>query len=182
MAASPQTCYSAGVTCRTLAQISARPTLKTLRTKLVLTPGPVLRGNRILVADDDEALRAILNLGLTRAGHEVTTVADGQAAWDALVKETFDLLVTDHDMPHLQGLDLIRRVRVVSSRLPIILMSGSMPWHEDDLQGLLRPGVTLEKPFTLSAMIVHVHTLLSLSMASYVAVPVPRGLPAAAAT
>ena len=119
--------------------------------------------NHILVADDDDAMRKIITLGLGQAGHRVSTVCDGEAAWDALCTRPYDLVITDHDMPRMKGLDLVRRLRFISSQVPVILMSGFMPWHEGDLQGLLRPGITLDKPFSLTALMSHVHNLLTLS-------------------
>jgi DNA-binding response OmpR family regulator len=58
-------------------------------------------------------------------------------------------MITDHDMPRLSGLDLIRRVRAVPSDMPVIMISGQMPWEELDFPELLPQGTALAKPFSV---------------------------------
>ena len=152
--------YSAGVTTGT--SLEAAP----LRAPLLLSQSALgtmdgKSDQRVLVAEDDPVIRGLLHRLLSGAGYAVTAVPDGEAAWDAVNRGSVDLLVTDHDMPRLLGLDLIRRLRSFSHRLPIVFMSGSMPWHTTDLKGLLRPGITLEKPFQGAVLIAHVQALLA---------------------
>ena len=66
---------------------------------------------KILIVDDDPALRRILVTQLARAGHEVREAADGQSAWELLQREPIRLIVTDWMMPVMDGPELIRRVR-----------------------------------------------------------------------
>ena len=79
----------------------------------------------VLCADDDPALRFTVAKLLTRAGYEVTTVKDGAEAWEALQVERFDLLITDQEMPRLDGLGLVAKARLHGLRLPAILVTGS---------------------------------------------------------
>jgi len=113
----------------------------------------------ILVADDDEDIRKLLTATLGREGYQVSCTKDGEEAWAQLNLSPVDLLITDHDMPVLKGLDLLRRLRRHSLRLPVILMSGYMPWNEVDLD-TLTPGVALPKPFSISVLRERVRELL----------------------
>ena len=66
---------------------------------------------RVLLADDDEFMRALLDLVLREAGHEVNAVADGVAAWEAFAAAPPPLVVLDWEMPGLDGLEVCRRIR-----------------------------------------------------------------------
>jgi DNA-binding response OmpR family regulator len=99
------------------------------------------------MVDDDSFTRKLVALVLGRVGYRVDCADDGEAGWDALCADRFDLMITDQDMPRLTGLDLLRRMRTSLIRLPVILASGRIPWHEPDLLRLLPPGLALAKPF-----------------------------------
>src|SRR4029077_4503386 len=83
------------------------------------------RPERILVADDDGSVRALLRALLDRAGYDVVEVADGDAALAAVAtKGPIDLLVLDVNMPRRDGIEVTRRLRSQHSTelLPIILV------------------------------------------------------------
>jgi DNA-binding response OmpR family regulator len=119
----------------------------------------------ILVVDDDPSVRYVVTALLQRAGFRVTEAEDGEAAWEALQATSFDLLVTDHNMPRLTGLDLLRRIRAKAMVLPTLLISAAIPWDEADLPRLLEPGAVLSKPFSLAGLLACVHPLLAESPA-----------------
>jgi DNA-binding response OmpR family regulator len=119
----------------------------------------------ILLVDDDSAVRGTMAIVLERAGYRVGCAEDGEAGWNALCAAPSDLLITDHEMPRLTGLELLRRVRAVSRRLPAILMSGSPPRGEPDLEALLHPGAVIPKPFSIGALLAKVQELLRESLA-----------------
>ena len=79
---------------------------------------------RVLVVDDEEAVRDLIAKTLTMADYEVNTASDGQAALDALKDADFDLLITDLRMPGMDGLTVIRQARRLSPSLPIIIITG----------------------------------------------------------
>jgi len=87
------------------------------------------RLQRILVADDDEALRYLIFRVLVSEGYEVSMAFDGENAWDKLRTKDFDLLLTDSDMPRLKGPELIKRMREHGIEMPVILTSGAFS-HE----------------------------------------------------
>ncbi|MBK9991864.1 MAG: response regulator transcription factor [Verrucomicrobia bacterium] len=115
----------------------------------------------ILVVDDVESIRDVVVAILKHAGFRVSVAQDGEMAWDALCADQFDLMITDHDMPRLTGVDLLRRVRASSLDLPVILMSGSIPYEETDLAELLRPGMAMGKPFSFAELLGNVRNVLS---------------------
>ncbi len=78
---------------------------------------------RILLADDDDVTREVLADMLAEAGHHVVEASTGRVALDRLRRAHFDVLITDVIMPEMDGLELIRAVRLVDTNLRIIAMS-----------------------------------------------------------
>jgi DNA-binding response OmpR family regulator len=80
---------------------------------------------RILVADDEPAVRNLLEMILSADGHTVTTVEDGKAALEYLKEETPDLVILDVNMPHLSGLDVCNRMKRVKrlADVPVIILT-----------------------------------------------------------
>ena len=66
---------------------------------------------RILIVDDEESIRDFLNIMLKKEGYEPTLVEDGQQALEILKKKSFDLIISDMQMPHVTGLELLRQVK-----------------------------------------------------------------------
>lgn len=78
---------------------------------------------RILLADDDAALRRVLEFKLKKNGFEVTAVADGEAALTQVKAHTFELLLADIRMPRLTGIELLEKVRTIEPALKVVLMT-----------------------------------------------------------
>ena len=83
---------------------------------------------RILYADDMRELRDLATITLGRDGHTVECVKDGQAAFGRLSAEpdSFDLLITDHHMPNMNGLELIQQVRTLPFKGKIIIFCSEL--------------------------------------------------------
>ena len=79
---------------------------------------------RILIAEDEDAVRTFLVRALESQGHEVKAVADGVQALQTLQKNTFDLLLSDIVMPELDGIALALTVSRDWPGMPIILITG----------------------------------------------------------
>jgi CheY-like chemotaxis protein len=79
---------------------------------------------RILVIDDDAAVRAAMQMVLERDGLEVNAVGDGPTGIKLVAAEDFDLVLVDLFMPGMDGLETIRQVHRHKPGLPIIIMSG----------------------------------------------------------
>jgi CheY-like chemotaxis protein len=103
----------------------------------------------ILYLDDDAMIRDIYGEVLLEAGYNVDLAEDGHAGWEALQRKKYELLITDHDMPQLTGLELAVRVRGAGIALPIIIASSSAWLTNDDAYAWLRLSSSLQKPFTL---------------------------------
>jgi two-component system cell cycle response regulator CpdR len=109
---------------------------------------------RILIAEDEEAVRALVMRALTQDGHEVVATADGAEALDVLQRERgrFDLLLTDVKMPMMDGLELALAAARDFPALPIVLMTGYADQREraSGLDALIRD--VIAKPFTLAEL------------------------------
>jgi CheY-like chemotaxis protein len=81
--------------------------------RLEVSREPSLRGIKVLVVDDDEDARDVLRAALNSYGAEVTTAAGAPQALDALASEKVDVLVSDINMPGMDGYEFIRRVRAM---------------------------------------------------------------------
>lgn len=103
---------------------------------------------RILYVDDDPTIRSLGGWVLSRLGYVVVTAADGAEAWAALNREEFQLLITDHDMPVMTGLELITQARRAGMRIPIVIASGSLNALKYRSSVALGLAACLEKPFT----------------------------------
>ncbi|MCB0407475.1 MAG: response regulator, partial [Bdellovibrionales bacterium] len=66
---------------------------------------------RVLVVDDEESIREFLEIMLKKEGYEVTCVEDGQQALDTLKKRSFDMVISDLQMPNVTGIELLRQVK-----------------------------------------------------------------------
>ena len=79
--------------------------------------------SKILIADDDQSIRTVLNQALARAGYEVNTTSNAATLWSWVQDGDGDLVITDVVMPDENGLDLIPRIRKIRPDLRIIVMS-----------------------------------------------------------
>ncbi|GMV20554.1 MAG: response regulator [Vicinamibacterales bacterium] len=79
---------------------------------------------RILVVDDEQAVRDLLAKTLTMADYDVDSAADGASAIDRLRAVEYDLLITDLKMPGMDGLSVIREARRAAPDLPVIIITG----------------------------------------------------------
>jgi DNA-binding response OmpR family regulator len=122
-------------------------------------PGSLER-KHILVIDDDPQIRRLVAAAVTRAGFLADTARDGEEGWKAICAATYDLVITDHEMPNLSGLSLIERMRTVSNEPPCILISGHLPEPDAVLRALAHRGAVLAKPFSASALIESIFELL----------------------
>jgi DNA-binding NtrC family response regulator len=78
---------------------------------------------RVLIADDDESLRRVMQMELEELGYNVVTAADGETALQLLTESRPALVITDLRMPGLSGLDLLRQIRSEHPHITVILIT-----------------------------------------------------------
>jgi len=103
---------------------------------------------RILVVDDDMDICRVNAEVLSRFGYHVDSAEDGAVAWDTLQLNSYDLLVTDNQMPKVSGIELLKKLHAVRMALPVIMATGTLPTEEFTRYPWLQPAATLLKPFT----------------------------------
>lgn len=115
---------------------------------------------RILLIDDDASLLDVLALSFEDAGHEVVTASDGQHALDRHRQKPAELLVSDVNMPRLDGYTLCRTLRESGDEVPIILLT-SRDNEIDEALGLeLGADDYVAKPFNTRVLLARVKALL----------------------
>jgi DNA-binding response OmpR family regulator len=117
---------------------------------------------RVLIAEDDDSLRRLLELRLDADGFEPLTACDGVQAL-ALMREWIpDIVVCDVMMPHLSGISVVRemREREITSSVPIVLLTARC--FDEDIQEVMNlGGVTyMAKPFDFRRLKEKLHSLL----------------------
>lgn len=116
------------------------PSDPALRRKAASMQGQNLR---VLLVEDEVALRQLAVKVLSNHGYRVTCAENGEQAWEALQGEEFDLLVTDIQMPKMTGNELVKKVLNTRPDLPVLMMSGYNPEGQVPEEVLF-----LSKPFT----------------------------------
>src|SRR3954470_8881191 len=116
-------------------------------------------GGLIALVDDEESLRETVGFALRREGHRVELFADGLEAWHSFERSLPDLVVLDILMPRMDGLELCRRLRALSERLPILFLT-SRDEEIDRVLGLeLGADDYLCKPFSVRELVARVKVL-----------------------
>jgi len=119
---------------------------------------------RILLVDDEPMLRRTLRTILEKAGHEVTEAGDGDQALLMFEEDKPDMVITDIVMPNREGVETIREMRRLDTRLPIIAMSGGGNTGGDlflRLASLLGANHTLSKPIRQAVLLEAVDACLA---------------------
>ena len=114
---------------------------------------------RVLVVDDDPAILGLVADFLAAQGHQVLRAPNGAEAREILDREFVQVLVTDLQMPVLDGLALLAHVRSSAHAIPVILVSGS--WTDDQRQQARELGAArlLAKPVDLAQLARNVEEL-----------------------
>ncbi len=120
---------------------------------------------RILIADDDLALLNVLKVKLRRAGYLITQAFDGEEAWTAARTVKFDLILSDYQMPKLNGVELFSQLRetLAYQSTPFLLMSG--PCSQYDLASIsdrLNIRSVITKPLRLNQVLKTIHECFEL--------------------
>ena len=108
---------------------------------------------KLLVVDDEKNLRLVVQKEMARQGHEVECAADGEAAWEMLEEQDFDVLLCDINMPRLDGLGLLRRTREQSQNPPEVIMLTGQATVESAIEAMkLGAYDYLTKPYRIGEL------------------------------
>jgi DNA-binding response OmpR family regulator len=121
----------------------------------------MLRGvARLLLIDDDASLLEVLRMSLVEAGHDVAVARDGAEGLSTLRERAPDLVVSDINMPRLDGYAFVRKVREAGNKVPIILLT-SRDSEIDEALGLeLGADDYVTKPFSTRVLLARILALL----------------------
>ena len=115
---------------------------------------------KLLVVDDDQKIREIISNFLTRQGYQVAQTDNGTQALRKFLEENFDLVVTDFQMPGMNGLSLTKRIHSVVPETPVIVMSGNDNIGKNKA---LNVGAAdfIQKPFVLQELLSKIRVILA---------------------
>jgi len=115
---------------------------------------------RLLLVDDEDNLRSMLEAALRHSGFEVHPVATGREAIDTVPEVDPDLIVLDVMLPDLDGFDVCKRLRQTGDRTPVLFLT-ARDATEDKVRGLTMGGDDyLVKPFSLEELVARIHAVL----------------------
>jgi DNA-binding response OmpR family regulator len=122
--------------------------------------GPAARAARILVADDEGAVRSFLRAALEAGGHRVTEAADGKEALKHALAGQTDLAIIDLIMPGQEGIETIRALRGKLPGLGIIAISGAFGGQFLKMAQMLGADAVLDKPVSAEVLLAKVAEVL----------------------
>ena len=102
---------------------------------------------KVLIADDDQTIRALLTDMLVDLGHEVVAAANGAEAVELAAREQPDAVILDFLMPKLSGIDALKAMRERGLGMPAVLLTAISDSSMRELEGFEAPDAILEKPF-----------------------------------
>ena len=116
---------------------------------------------RILLAEDDDSMRAFLAKALQNAGHDVVTFSAGAEAHECLKNDVFDLLLTDIVMPEMDGIELARRAAELDPTLKIMFITGFAAVALNPETAAPQDAKVLSKPFHLRELVAEVERMMA---------------------
>jgi two-component system OmpR family response regulator len=123
-------------------------------------------GERLLLVDDEDNLRSMLEAALRHVGFDVHPVANGRDAIDAAGDVRPDLIVLDVMLPDIDGFEVTRRLRTDGNRIPVLFLT-ARDATEDKVRGLTLGGDDyLVKPFSLEELVARINAVLRRSGAA----------------
>jgi two-component system, OmpR family, alkaline phosphatase synthesis response regulator PhoP len=122
---------------------------------------------RILLCDDEIHILRAAEFKLRRAGYDVRIASDGQEGWEAIQASKPDMLITDCQMPRLNGLGLIERVRAnpATADLPILMLTAKgFELSHEDMTLKYNVLAVIAKPFSPRELLKRVEAVLGQEM------------------
>jgi CheY-like chemotaxis protein len=123
---------------------------------------------RVLVAEDNAALAAVVRFHLERAGLQVDLARNGREAWNLLQSRSYAVVVTDQQMPEMSGSEICRRMRLDSrlADIPVLMVTAkSLELESSRLREELGVREVLPKPFSVCELMERVQDCLAAASA-----------------
>jgi DNA-binding response OmpR family regulator len=117
---------------------------------------------RILIVEDEPDIRLLNTEVLRRSGYHTDVAEDGAVAWEALQLNTYDLLLTDNNMPKMSGVGLLEKLHDAHIALPVIMATGVLPKEQLDRHPWLQIQAILLKPYTVDELLQTVVNVLAM--------------------
>jgi CheY-like chemotaxis protein len=120
--------------------------------------------SKILVAEDNPGLAHVLRFNLEHNGLDVTVAMDGVEAWDSAQTESFDLVISDHEMPGISGVELLTRIRKLPEYTgkPLLMVTAkALELDTKRLEQQLDLAAVFSKPYSPIELVDTVQRLLS---------------------
>ena len=116
----------------------------------------------VLVVDDCESIRCLLETLLSRNGHQCESAANGVEAMVKVTQSRFDVVITDIVMPKMDGITLTKKLTQNFSSLPVMVMTAQL--DDDAVESAIMAGArdVIGKPFEISEFMVRLHRMLDI--------------------
>jgi len=121
---------------------------------------------KILIVDDDPGLTHQVNTWLTFQKYEVTVASTGQAAWEQLKKNQYEVAVLDWDLPDVDGIDILKRFRAEGGTTPIIMLTGHSSIDDKEVGFDCGANDYITKPFNMKELGMRIKALLRTQVAT----------------
>jgi DNA-binding response OmpR family regulator len=118
---------------------------------------------RILLCDDEIHILRAAEFKLKRAGYDVVTAGDGEEGWEAVRRAKPDIVITDYQMPRLDGYGLVRRIRenAATADLPVLMLTAKgLEVNHDELAAAWGVRAVIAKPFSPRELLQSVNEVL----------------------
>lgn len=103
--------------------------------------------HKVMIVEDDPAIRRLYSFLLTNSGYHVIEAEDGQAALEKYVEEPCDLIITDMNMPRMGGMDLVKELRAQSFDVHVIMVTAYGTPDTERMAFRLGANEYIAKPF-----------------------------------
>lgn len=115
---------------------------------------------RVLIAEDDEELRALFEHVLKKHSFDVVGVSDGKAAIDAVFNLKFDLVITDIMMPVIDGYELIKQMREANNKTPVLVITAKDAFNDMEKGFASGSDDYMVKPINVNEMVLRANALI----------------------
>jgi len=116
----------------------------------------------VLVVDDNDSIREILTALLSHRGYRCESAANGREAMEKVAQGHFDVVITDVNMPEMDGITLTRELTLRFSDLPVMIMTAQLDEHCRESARSAGAREVLEKPFEISEFMVRLHKVVDI--------------------